>query len=296
MNTQQLQCFVCVADTLNFTKAAEILFLSTPTVSHHIKSLEEELQVTLFIRTSKLVKLTESGSSFYSDAKEILSKIDLSQKRAQKVEKQKVSILRIGCTSNTELLTIQDCLTQLHHTFPQVLPHISIHDFFRLKTLFNEHQLDVLLASKEMTKDIQQGVFKKIKDVSSYALMTTDHILAQTQQPINFSLLKDYQLITLHPRFIPFQYGNKLQEQIALHSQSHFNIRCENDQAAILLARSGYGIAILPDFCIPAPMKDMAILPIVEETTIEYGVLYRSGVKEDYIKYFVKNLAIKKVQ
>ena len=53
MNTQQLECFIHVADKLNFTKAAEELYLSTPTVTHHIKSLEEELGAQLFYRTSK---------------------------------------------------------------------------------------------------------------------------------------------------------------------------------------------------------------------------------------------------
>lgn len=81
MNTQQLECFVRVADKLNFTKASEELYLSTPTVTHHIKSLEEELGAKLFYRTSKVVQLTEIGSLFYSDAKEILNKINLSQKK-----------------------------------------------------------------------------------------------------------------------------------------------------------------------------------------------------------------------
>ena len=66
MNSQQLQCFLCVADKLNFTKASEELYLSTPTVTHHIKNLEEELNTLLFIRTSRMVKLTEAGTMFYN--------------------------------------------------------------------------------------------------------------------------------------------------------------------------------------------------------------------------------------
>ena len=74
MNSQQLHCFLCVADKLNFTKAAEELFLSTPTVTHHIKALEEELHTRLFFRNSKVVQLTEAGTVFYNDAKEIMIK------------------------------------------------------------------------------------------------------------------------------------------------------------------------------------------------------------------------------
>ena len=70
MNSQQLQCFIYVAERLNFTKAAEALYLSVPTVTHHIKSLEEELGIQLFYRSSRVVKLTENGEKFYFDAKD----------------------------------------------------------------------------------------------------------------------------------------------------------------------------------------------------------------------------------
>ena len=69
MTTQQLECFIRVADKLNFTKAAQEMFLTTPTVTHHIKSLEEELGATLFIRTPKMVQLTDAGAEFYGDAR-----------------------------------------------------------------------------------------------------------------------------------------------------------------------------------------------------------------------------------
>ena len=58
MTTQQLECFIRVADKLNFTKAAQEMFLTTPTVTHHIKSLEEELGATLFYKN------TENGTAY----------------------------------------------------------------------------------------------------------------------------------------------------------------------------------------------------------------------------------------
>ena len=58
MNTTQLECFVTVAECLNFSKAAVSLKMTQPAVSHQIRSLEEELEVKLFRRTSKNVSLT----------------------------------------------------------------------------------------------------------------------------------------------------------------------------------------------------------------------------------------------
>ena len=52
MNTVQLECFLAVAEYLNFSRAAESLKITQPAVSHQITSLEDELGARLFIRTS----------------------------------------------------------------------------------------------------------------------------------------------------------------------------------------------------------------------------------------------------
>lgn len=104
MNTQQLLCFVCAADHLNFTKAAEELYLSAPTVTHHIKNLENELNTLLFIRTSKMVKLTEAGQQFYTDAKDILSRIDIAEKKIQKIAQKDISFFRLDVPAMKKLL------------------------------------------------------------------------------------------------------------------------------------------------------------------------------------------------
>lgn len=49
MNSQELKCFVVAADRLNFARAAKELYVTPPTVTHHIQHLEEELGVKLFI-------------------------------------------------------------------------------------------------------------------------------------------------------------------------------------------------------------------------------------------------------
>ena len=68
MNTTQLECFLAVAEHLNFSRASEELKMTQPAVSHQIRMLEEELGVKLFMRTSKNVSLTSEGILFLPDA------------------------------------------------------------------------------------------------------------------------------------------------------------------------------------------------------------------------------------
>ncbi|PNV63529.1 LysR family transcriptional regulator [Clostridium sp. chh4-2] len=72
MNLKQLEAFVCVTEVKSFSKAAKKLYLTQPTVSAHINSLEKELGRKLFIRTTKDVFLSPDGQRLYEKARQML--------------------------------------------------------------------------------------------------------------------------------------------------------------------------------------------------------------------------------
>ena len=73
MELKQLQSFCAVVQYRSFTKAAEKLYLSQPTVSTHIRQLEEELQQRRFLRTTKSLSITPHGRELYDYAVQVLS-------------------------------------------------------------------------------------------------------------------------------------------------------------------------------------------------------------------------------
>lgn len=73
MDFKQIEAFVSVAKFKSFSKAANTIFLSQPTISSHIASLEKELSIQLFDRTSKEVNLTPAGESFLDYAVDIIN-------------------------------------------------------------------------------------------------------------------------------------------------------------------------------------------------------------------------------
>ncbi len=286
MNTQQIQCFLYVADRLNFTKAAEDLYLSVPTVTHHIKCLEDELQTKLFFRTSRIVRLTEAGNIFYKDAKDIFDKIMASKIHLKHLSEQNTTFFRIGCSSNNELDRFAPSLMKMYREFPHIHSQVFVHDAFSLRHLFENRQLDLVISSRDMMKDMKQCHFKKVKIYKHYAILPSEHPLSLNPE-ISLEALDDYCLITLHPRHIPFHSGNELQEYIVLHAQNHADIICENDAVSILMAQCGYGIAILPEYYIPATLNNLTAVPIKESNEMDYGVTYYS--REKHIKYFLEN-------
>ena len=71
MNLKQLEAFVQVSESGSFSKAAKELFLTQPTISAHISSLEKHMNVRLFIRKTKQVSLSDDGKDLYRYAKQI---------------------------------------------------------------------------------------------------------------------------------------------------------------------------------------------------------------------------------
>ena len=101
MNTIQLECFLSVAEHLNFSRASEELKITQPAVSHQIRALEDELGVKLFSRTSKSVTLTEEGIMFLPDAQLIL-KTALSARERLGRHEHFISF-EVGCHNYLEL-------------------------------------------------------------------------------------------------------------------------------------------------------------------------------------------------
>lgn len=113
MNTVQLECFLAVAQYLNFSKAAESVSITQPAVSHQIGSLEDELGVKLFVRTSKSVSLTREGIMFISDAEQILKIAGSAKFRlSEKPEDEPVRI-SIGCHNQAELNVLTPALREM---------------------------------------------------------------------------------------------------------------------------------------------------------------------------------------
>ncbi len=76
MDFKQLESFVTIAKVKSFSKAAEKLFLTQPTISNHIHNLEKELGTALFNRTNKNISLTNAGEILFKYAVSILNKRD----------------------------------------------------------------------------------------------------------------------------------------------------------------------------------------------------------------------------
>lgn len=96
MYDRQLLTFVRTAECGSLTKAAEALYLTSAAVMKQMNALEQRLGVTLMVRSSQGVELTEAGRYVYGEAKKIIARCDSVVQRARELERKSGRIIRVG--------------------------------------------------------------------------------------------------------------------------------------------------------------------------------------------------------
>ena len=124
MDIKSLQCFVSVAEHLNFSRAAQSLYISQPSLSIRIHALEEELGAPLFKRTHQQVYLTDEGAALLPAAREILEKINslpfLVSNVRSSLETQKKLRVGVDVTEDRSLPIIENVFAGFQSKYPEV--------------------------------------------------------------------------------------------------------------------------------------------------------------------------------
>ena len=280
MNTVQLECFVSVAEHLNFSKASKVLKITQPAVSHQIQTLEEELEVKLFHRTSKSVSLTQEGILFLADAHLIL-KTALSAKERLGMREHFIPF-ELGCHNHMELNLLPPILKRLMQEFPLLRPSIRLVPFPSLISLVENGQIHIALGVKEESKKTIL-FFKELCVVPVACICSPEHPLAQHQ-----ALTKDQ----LKGNFIacsPRQISNAVfsaQSGVLADLPPEQRFYTENIESALALAKAGIGYTLYPD--IPqAREAGLCYLPVHDLPGISFGVYYPYGQNHPVLKRFL---------
>lgn len=280
MNTIQLECFLAVAEHLNFSRASEVLRITQPAVSHQIQSLEEELDVKLFKRTSKSVSLTQEGIQFLPDAQLIL-KTALSAKERLGQHEQFIPF-ELGCHNRMEINLLPPILKKLTEFFPLLRPVIQIIPFPSLLSQVENKQVHAAFGIKEEQKK-SSLYFRELCSAPMACICSPGHPLAQYD-----SLTKDQlsgSIIACSPRQIAdpiFSIQNSIVAKLR-PEQRYFS---ENMESALTLVKAQIGYTLYPDV-IPAREPDLAYIPVTDIPKMSFGVYYRYDDDHPVLRRFL---------
>ena len=143
MNLKQLEAFVQVAEGGSFSKAAKELFLTQPTISAHIASLEKELNVRLFVRNTKEVALSDDGKDLYKYARQI---VDLEKKIEERFggkDTGEKHCITIAASTIPAQYLLPKVLIRFNERYPEEQIKIIETDSTKVVTQIVEHMADV---------------------------------------------------------------------------------------------------------------------------------------------------------
>ncbi len=147
INLDQLRIFRAVAQSRSFTRAAELVHLTQPGISKHIKQMEGYFGVHLFDRSGKKVALTESGEVLFEATQEVMAIIDAAERRIDDLKGMRGGRLRLGSSFPVGVYLLPKVLAEFRRRYPavEVTLDISLSESIEAKLLANE--LDLGLVS-----------------------------------------------------------------------------------------------------------------------------------------------------
>lgn len=273
MNTFQLSCFLTVADTLNFARAAEHLHVTQPAVTQQIHSLEKELNVTLFQRTTRSVKITPEGMSFLNDARHMVILAQRAKQRFQNPQGKQFQLFSLGYNNSALLPWFIPALKELRERFPNLHPRLQTGPGPYLHRILEDGDLDAVVDFQIPSTKKTALHYRELCRVSLVCLLPLDHPLS-SRKILSAADLQQENLVLFDPakpqpnslRPSPQLLGERTPAELYF---------CETTESIISLVMSGYGAAVLPDLFPPGKLP-FAQIPLKETGSMSLGIYYRT--------------------
>lgn len=263
-----LECFIAVAETGSFTRAADKVSRTQSAVSQQISKLEDQVGKALFIRARHL-SLTSDGELLLTYAKKIVQLNRDAMDRFKQPELQ--GEVRFGLPEDFASVFLSDVLTEYASLHPRIMLNIECDLTLNLFARFKKKEFDLVLVKMNKPEDFPNGM-----DVWSETL--------EWVADKNFSELDDEQPVPLVLSPQPCVYRAR-----AIHSLEKMNKKwrivfsSHSYTGTIAAVKAGMGLTVLPRNMVPNDLKIIRTntgLPNLEDTHISL------------LKHHDKNLAV----
>ncbi len=265
MDFRQLKTFVTIAKLKSFSKAADHLFLTQPTISNHIQNLENDLGTILINRSNRKITLTTAGEILFSYAIDILNKCDQAIFSLEQFQGKIEGTLEIASSSIPGQYILPEFLNSFHKNYPNVNYHLLHYDSRQV-------------VNSIINGEIDFGIVGAIHDTKNleYIDIMEDRLVFIAPNTDKYMPMKEMSIETLkQEKIILREKGSgtrKIFEDILLSfdlSIDDFNIvsYMESTESIKQCVRKGLGISVISKLAVvdeiklnllkSIPMKDL---------------------------------------
>ena len=268
MELRQLSYFVAVAEELHFGRAAARVHIAQPALSCQIQSLEKELGVQLFHRSTRRVELTRAGAVYYDRCVRVLGDVDLSAEVVRSVAGKAMRKIRIGTVYPATIGLLPAFLARIGRKYPDIGLHImsgSTNDIIR--GLENGQ--------------INLGFIRPVENIGSlrffsiaherYLLAVEKNSALLSQSEIGIEDLKGEKIISFSRQNLSYTeryFAEKFEEHDLSKNVAY---TCDDTFSLVLLVSAGLGIGFAPEWTLDLPNRNFELRKV-------RGVDFRIGL------------------
>jgi DNA-binding transcriptional LysR family regulator len=289
MELRHLRYFVAVADALSFTKGAQKLRLSQPSLTRQIKDLEERIGVRLFDRTKRRVNLTEEGKFFLEDAKRVLAHSAEIVQAVQHLNGRDRLRLNIGYVANLFYSALPPSLAAFQCSLPAVsinLFDMTCGDQFRA---LENGKIDIGFVGFLQTIEELDLEFRVIASYKTVAALAKDNPLTR-KAVIKLKDLEPMFFISLSEASYP-GYRQWLITACRRAGVSPKILHEANTERTLIQAvESGLGVALLPDQIKKLPGEDVSFRPITPPVASQSCIAWKKENSSATLKAYLKTV------
>ncbi|MGE7760440.1 LysR family transcriptional regulator [Peribacillus sp. NPDC097895] len=285
-----LKTFVTLVEVKNFTKTAEMLLMSQPSVSLHIKKLEEEFQTKLFLRSPKFLKVTLTGEILYDRAKQMLTIYEQTRQDILEHDKSIKGELKIGASFTIGEYILPSLLNDLQKDYPELELQVVIGNTEEIVQAVRLYKVDIGLIEGQ-TNEKELSVHPFMQD-ELFVVSSNDHELA-CKREVAITDLHNQAWVTREVGSGTREYLNHVIRSNGLKIKSILTIS-SNQGIKETLIKNGSGLALLSRSVIERDVQNkiLSIIQLKNESFNRTLSYVYSPIMEDKknVKTFIREL------
>lgn len=272
MEIQQLRYIWAVYQERNFSRAAERVHISQPTLSQQIKKLEKELGVTLFERSSRRVKLTPEGEVFIPQMRQFLESFEAAVADIKNRSKEISGRIRLAAIPTMAPYVLPGLIKRLRHKAPGII--LEIHELTTSLLLSSLKRGDIDIGLLSLPIDEKGMTTQLLATENFYLAVFKKHPLARKRKITTKDIMRERMLI--------LQEGHCFRDQsLSLCKMSasdpHVIFQGSSLGSVMKMASTGEGITVVPEMAIDTrAYPDVQFIPFSSPSpTRDIGLVWR---------------------
>ncbi|MCL1875851.1 MAG: selenium metabolism-associated LysR family transcriptional regulator [Synergistaceae bacterium] len=292
MDFRQIEAFIKVVELASFSKAAEELHISQPSVSTYITSLEKELDTILINRSTKVLSTTLAGERFLEKAKEMISLKRESVETLKNLSEDVSGDIRILASSVPALYILPQILAEFHSLYPNISFTMSQADTSEVVQGIAAHKADIGFAGSmlgEKKCDFREFAIEKLVFIApnnGRYLKNKTYALEELLYSNNF-ISREFGSGTR------IQYEKYFTENGIILDKIKTCANMDSTYSIINAVINGLGISIVSELAVRQIIKQKSLLPLKLKTKTPerkiYAVLNRNIVHSHLVKLFMEH-------